>query len=106
MKRSQAISGRPATSGAIHDSTMPPPIDAAKTTTGRMGVPTQPVRDSLPPRHGRAARHRATGFIAPELVAICTRQGGCQASDLAHGGKQIQGCAEDGAEMVQAISDR
>src|SRR5437773_7418317 len=55
-----------------------------------MGVsPLSRFRDSLPPRHWRAARHRATGFIAPELVSICTQQGGCQASDLAHGGKQI-----------------
>src|SRR5213593_2050784 len=29
-------------------------------------VSTQPVRDSLPSRHGRAAQHRASGFIASE----------------------------------------
>src|SRR5207249_1592280 len=44
-------------------------------------LPLSRFRDSLPPRHWRAARHRATEFIAPELVSICTRRRVCQAGD-------------------------
>src|SRR5947199_360931 len=43
-------------------------------------APLSRFRDSLPPRHGRAARHRASGFIASESVSICTNRRGCQAA--------------------------
>ena len=52
---------------SLQETLLPERVSPKKDETGRVGIPLSRSRDWLPSRHGRTARHAASGLMAPEL---------------------------------------